>query len=84
MSEILDEENLQNKKYTIKDIKLIKFFVKYLKPYLTKFILVILLDFFVAAMFTIEPLFFSMIIDKLTVYFKVDDPNYLNIEVLRY
>ena len=30
MSEILDEENLQNKKYTIKDIKLIKFFVKYL------------------------------------------------------
>lgn len=66
MEDTLDEENLQGKKYKAKDLKIITYFAKYVKPYQTSFILLILFDLVVNSLFTLEPLVLSILIDKFT------------------
>lgn len=66
MEDALDEENLQGKKYKAKDLKIITYFAKYVKPYQITFILLILFDLIVNSLFTLEPLVLSILIDKFT------------------
>lgn len=66
MEETLDEENLQKKKYKAKDLKIISYFAKYVKPYKTAFILLIIFDLIVNSLFTLEPLVLSILIDRFT------------------
>lgn len=67
MEEILDEEK-KTSKYQPKDIKTIKYFVKYLKPYKWRFIIFVILNLIVNSLFTLEPLLLSYLIDELTNY----------------
>ena len=61
-----DDESLQNKHYSLKDIKILKSFMHYLKPYMVSFSLILVLDIFVNAMFTVEPVLYSEIINILS------------------
>lgn len=51
-----DEQLIEEKQYSFKDITLIKTLLKYLKPYAKWFAMVLLLDVFVDAAFTLEPI----------------------------
>ena len=73
MSEILDDDNLVQTKYKAGDLKIIKYFTKYIAPYKTRFIVLILLYILVNSLFTLEPLVFSYVIDDLGKYF-IDTP----------
>lgn len=73
MSEILDDDNLVQTKYKAGDLKIIKYFSKYIAPYKTRFIVLILLYILVNSLFTLEPLVFSYVIDDLGKYF-IDTP----------
>lgn len=60
------EEELENRQYSLKDMALLKAYYRYLKPYRRSFFLVIFLDIFVNAAFTIEPVILRYLINALT------------------
>lgn len=64
--ELLDDDNYTDVKYKASDLKVIKYFTKYVKPYKTQFILLVVFDLIVNALFTLEPLVYSLLIDELT------------------
>lgn len=63
-----DEITQKNQTYSIKDIRLLKSFYKYLTPYKVPFFLLIVFDLFVNFSWTAESLFFSMVLDSISEY----------------
>lgn len=59
------EEELETKQYSIKDTRLLKSFMKYIKPYLKLFISILLLDVVVDALFTVEPVVINYLLSAL-------------------
>ena len=60
-----DEKLTSNDRYSFKDISLLKYFKKYLKPYVVKFVFIIALDFIGAGLFTIEPVIIRTLLNYL-------------------
>lgn len=63
MDETIEE---QNSSYSLKDIRILKSFIKYLKPYRISFLLLILFDVFVNFSWTAESMFFSLVLDSIS------------------
>lgn len=63
MDESIEE---QNSSYSVKDMRIMKSFLKYLKPYRTSFSLLVFFDIFVNFSWTAESLFFSLVIDSIS------------------
>ncbi|MFA6861321.1 MAG: ABC transporter ATP-binding protein [Bacilli bacterium] len=59
------EEELETKQYSLKDTKLLKGFLPYIKPYLKHFIFILLLDIVVDTLFTVEPVVVSRLLNNL-------------------
>ncbi len=59
------EETIETKQYSLKDTKILKGLFGYIRPYRTWFFLVILLDVFVDAAFSLDPLIVKYMMDLL-------------------
>ncbi|MDD5885163.1 MAG: ABC transporter ATP-binding protein [Erysipelotrichaceae bacterium] len=66
--EEFEEEQTPNKTYSLKDVKLLKAYVPFVKPYLVPLILLILLDIVVNICFTAEALMLSKNLDVVQAY----------------
>lgn len=60
------DESIETKQYSLKDTKVLKGLLFYIKPYLKWFIAIIVLDIFVNAAFSLDPLIVRFMIDYLT------------------
>lgn len=66
----MDDEIVLEKKYSLKDTKILKGLFSYIKPYKKEFIFILVLDLFVNAAFSIDPLIFKYLIDYISVQVK--------------